>query len=150
MSWEDAPTGAQIHRITRFALALGICIWDMEKCVDLWKEVFGVKASPQVIKYDTKVILLSIGDVSIELLAPDNHKGLMESHLQKRGEGIHHVAFEVDDIYSTVEKLKAKGIEMIDKQPREGAEGMIAFMHPKSTFGILTEIIQPHKVGIEK
>ena len=66
----------------------------------------------------------------------------MAKFIEKRGEGIHHICYEVDDIYQAIEELDKKGMELVDKQPREGAEGKIAFLHPKSTFGVLTEIVQ--------
>ena len=121
---------------------IGIGVRDIEQATKLWTEVFGVEAKPLVTEVDMKIVMLPLGDVLVELVAPIGDKGVMAKFLEKRGEGIHHVCFEVDNIYSAMEELAAKGIEVVDKEPREGAEGKIAFLHPKSTYGVLTEIVQ--------
>lgn len=121
---------------------IGIGVRDIEQATKLWTEVFGVEAKPPVTEVDMKIVMLPLGDVLVELVAPIGDKGVMAKFLEKRGEGIHHVCFEVDNIYSAIEELAAKGIEVVDKEPREGAEGKIAFLHPKSTYGVLTEIVQ--------
>ncbi len=121
---------------------IGIAVRDIEQATKLWTEVFGVEAKPPVTEVDMKIVMLPLGDVLVELVAPIGDKGVMAKFLEKRGEGIHHVCFEVDNIYSAIEELAAKGIEVVDKEPREGAEGKIAFLHPKSTYGVLTEIVQ--------
>jgi methylmalonyl-CoA epimerase len=121
---------------------IGIGVRDIEQATKLWTEVFGVKAKPPVTEGDMRVVMLQIGDIMVELLAPVGDQGVMARFLEKRGEGIHHVCFEVDDIYSAMKELVAKGAELVDKEPREGAEGKIVFIHPKSTHGVLTEIVQ--------
>ena len=121
---------------------IGIGVRDIEQAAKLWTEVFGVKANPPVTEEDMKVVMLPVGDITVELLAPVGDQGVMARFLEKRGEGLHHLCFEVDDIHSAMEELAAKGTELVDKEPREGAEGKIAFLHPKSTFGVLTEIVQ--------
>jgi methylmalonyl-CoA epimerase len=120
---------------------IGIGVRDAEQAARLWTEVFGVKAKPPVTERDMKVVMIPIGDILVELIAPIG-EGVMAKFLEKRGEGLHHLCFEVDDIYSAMKELTAKGMELIDKEPREGAEGKIAFLHPKSTYGVLTEIVQ--------
>jgi methylmalonyl-CoA epimerase len=120
---------------------IGIGVRDVEQVAKLWTEVFGVKAKPPVTERDMKVVMIPIGDILVELIAPIG-EGVMAKFLEKRGEGLHHLCFEVDDIYSAMKELTAKGMELIDKEPREGAEGKIAFLHPKSTYGVLTEIVQ--------
>ncbi len=121
---------------------IGIGVRDIEQATKLWTEVFGVEAEPPVTEGDMKIIMLHVGSVLVELIAPIGDKGVMAKFLEKRGEGIHHVCFEVDNVHSAMEELAAKGVELIDKEPREGAEGKIAFLHPKSTYGVLTEIVQ--------
>jgi methylmalonyl-CoA epimerase len=121
---------------------IGIGVRDVEQAAKLWTEVFGVKAKPPVTEGDMKVVMLQLDDTMIELLAPFGDQGVMARFLEKRGEGLHHVCFEVDDIYSAMKELTAKGIELVNKEPREGAEGKSNFLHPKSTHGVLTEIIQ--------
>lgn len=121
---------------------IGIGVRDIKQATRLWTEVFGVKAKPPVTEGDMKIVTLPLGDIFIELMAPVGDKGVIAKFLKKRGEGIHHICFEVDNIYSAIEELASKGIEVIDKEPREGAGGKIAFLHPKSTYGVLTELVQ--------
>jgi methylmalonyl-CoA epimerase len=121
---------------------IGIGVRDVDQAAKLWTDLFGVKARPPVTEADMKTVMLSLGDVMVELLAPVGDQGVMAKFLEKRGEGLHHVCFEVDDIYSAMEELTAKGVELIDREPREYGEGKTAFIHPKSTHGVLTEIVQ--------
>jgi methylmalonyl-CoA epimerase len=121
---------------------IGIGVRDVEQAAKLWTEVFGVKAKPPVTEGDMRVVMLQLGDIMVELLAPFGDQGVMARFLEKRGEGLHHVCFEVDDIYAAMKELAAKGIELVNKEPREGAEGKSTFLHPKSTHGVLTEIVQ--------
>ncbi len=121
---------------------IGIGVRNVEEAAKLWTEVFGAKAKPPVTERDMKVVMVPIGDIMVELIAPIGDQVVMAKFLEKRGEGLHHLCFEVDDIYSAMKELVAKGMELIDKEPREGAEGKIAFLHPKSTYGVLTEIVQ--------
>ena len=80
----------------------------------------------------------------IELLEPTDPESAVAKFLEKRGEGLHHVAYTVDDIKARISELQESGLRMIDQQPRPGAHHMqIAFMHPKSTFGVLTELCEP-------
>jgi methylmalonyl-CoA/ethylmalonyl-CoA epimerase len=91
-----------------------------------------------------RVAFYRVNDVRLELLEPTDPASPIQSFLDKRGEGLHHLAFTVDDIKSRIAELKASGLRMIDDAPRPGAHHMqIAFMHPKSTFGVLTELCEP-------
>ena len=91
-----------------------------------------------------RVGFFRIGDVRLELLEPTDPASPVQSFLDKRGEGLHHLAFTVDDLTARIEELKQAGLRMIDETPRPGAHHMqIAFIHPKSTFGVLTELCQP-------
>jgi methylmalonyl-CoA/ethylmalonyl-CoA epimerase len=89
--------------------------------------------------------MMKLGDVLVELIAPTGDKGVVAKFLEKRGEGFHHICYEVEDVYSAMKELAAKGMDIVDKEPREGAEGKIAFLHPKGTQGVLTEIVQVRK-----
>ena len=129
-----------IRPIKRMGLAARV--WITPGLEDTPSEITPVKAKPPVTEGDMKVVMLPLGDILVELIAPIGDQGVMAKFLEKRGEGLHHVCFEVDDIYLAVEELAAKGIELVDKEPREGAEGKIVFLHPKSTHGALTEIVQ--------
>jgi len=94
---------------------------------------------------DVKVAFLPVGESEIELLESTSPDGNIAKYIQKKGEGIHHIAFEVDDLEAKLEELKEKGVRLIDEKPRYGAGGArIAFLHPKSTNGILVELCE-HK-----
>jgi methylmalonyl-CoA/ethylmalonyl-CoA epimerase len=91
-----------------------------------------------------RVAFFRVGDVRLELLEPTDPAGTVAAFLDKRGEGLHHVAFTVEGIEARIAELKQSGLRMIDEVPRPGAHHMrIAFLHPKSTFGVLTELCEP-------
>lgn len=91
-----------------------------------------------------RVAFFRAGDVRIELLEPTEADSPISKFLEKRGEGLHHLAFAVEDIQSRIDELKESGFRMIDEEPRPGAHHMkIAFVHPKSSFGVLTELCEP-------
>lgn len=93
-----------------------------------------------------RVAFFRIGDVRIELLEPADPAGTVAAFLDKRGEGLHHVAFTVGGIEERIAELKQAGVRMVDEAPRPGAHHMrIAFLHPKSTFGVLTELCEPSR-----
>jgi len=93
-----------------------------------------------------RVAFFKINDVRLELLEPTDPTSPVAAFLEKRGEGLHHLAFTVDDIKTRIAELQQSGVRMIDESPRPGAHHMqIAFMHPKSTFGVLTELCEPPK-----
>lgn len=93
-----------------------------------------------------RVAFFKVADVRLELLEPTDPSSTVAAFLEKRGPGLHHVAFTVDDIEARIAELQEEGFRMIDKQSRPGAHHMqIAFMHPKSTFGVLTELCEPPK-----
>jgi methylmalonyl-CoA epimerase len=87
--------------------------------------------------------MMSVGDALIELIEPTDDKSPVASFLEKRGEGIHHISLEVDDLDATLERLKKMNVQLIDKDPRGGAGGRrIAFIHPHSTGGVLVELCE--------
>jgi methylmalonyl-CoA/ethylmalonyl-CoA epimerase len=91
-----------------------------------------------------RVAFFKINDVRLELLEPTDPSSAIAKFLESRGEGLHHLAFTVDDIRERIAELKASGLRMIDEVPRSGAHHMqIAFVHPKSTLGVLTELCEP-------
>ncbi|HEX8200189.1 MAG TPA: methylmalonyl-CoA epimerase, partial [Isosphaeraceae bacterium] len=93
-----------------------------------------------------RVGFFKIGDVRLELLEPADPTSTVAAFLEKKGEGLHHVAYTVDDITARIAELKGAGLRMIDEAPRPGAHHMqIAFVHPKSTFGVLTELCEPRR-----
>jgi methylmalonyl-CoA/ethylmalonyl-CoA epimerase len=109
--------------------------------------MLGMKCTGEEVveEQDVKVAFLPVGESEIELLESTSPDGNIAKYIQKKGEGIHHIAFEVDDLEAKLEELKEKGVRLIDEKPRYGAGGArIAFLHPKSTNGILVELCE-HK-----
>ena len=121
---------------------IGIAVKNMDEAREFWRKKFGVESPPPVTERDMQICMMKLGDVLVELIAPVGNDGIMAKFLQKHGEGFHHICYEVDSIYSAVEELEAKGVELVSREPREGAEGKIVFLHPKGTQGVLTEIVQ--------
>jgi len=124
---------------------LGIAVKNLDEALKFYEDVLGIKCVETEVVEDQKVktAFLPIGDTEIELLESTSEDGPVAKHIEKRGEGIQHIAFKVDDIEKALEELKAKGIRLIDEKPRKGAGGaLIAFLHPKSTHGVLIEICQ--------
>jgi methylmalonyl-CoA/ethylmalonyl-CoA epimerase len=100
----------------------------------------------EVEEQNVRALFFRIGEGGVELLEPTAPDSPIAKFLEKRGEGIHHLSFEVDDLMKEIERLTAEGFEMIDKEPRAGADGYrVAFLHPKSTNGVLVEISQKSK-----
>ena len=123
---------------------IGIAVKNMDEAREFWIKMYGVETPPPMTEKDMQVCMIKLGDVLIELLAPVG-EGVMSKFIEKRGEGIHHICYEVENVYSAIKELAAKGMELVDKEPREGAEGKIAFLHPRATHGVLTEIVQVRK-----
>ena len=122
---------------------IGIAVKDLNEAIKFYEEVFGLKcyAVEEVKDQKVKTAFFQIGGTKVELLETTEPDGPIGKFIEKRGEGIHHIAFATDDINSSLKELKEKDIKLIDENPRKGAENLnIAFIHPKSTFGVLTEI----------
>ncbi len=126
---------------------IGIAVNSLDDALKLYIDVFGLKLKNVEVIGDQKVktAIIPIGETKIELLQSTHPDGAIARHIEKRGEGIHHLALEVSDIRKTLRILKKKGIQLIDEKPRKGVEGTsIAFLHPKGT-KILLEIVEPGK-----
>ncbi len=122
---------------------IGIAVKNLETSVKFYEEVFGLKcyAVEQVPDQKVKTAFFKIGQTKIELLEPTVPDSPITKFIEKRGEGIHHIAFASENIESSLDLLKEKKILLIDDKPRKGAENLdIAFIHPKETFGVLYEI----------
>lgn len=127
---------------------IGIAVKDAEAALMLYQKVLGLEPSSieTVESQKVKTVHIPIGDSSIELLESTSPDGVVAKFIEKRGEGIHHIALEVDDIRDTLEKMKTAGFQLIDETPRPGAGNkLIAFIHPRSTNGVLIELCQPTK-----
>ncbi len=124
---------------------LGIAVKDLAASEGLFRSLLGGGNvhHEEVEDQGVKIASFNVGESVIELTAPSRPDSPIAGFLEKRGEGIHHVAFEVDDVESELRRLEGEGIRLIDEHPRDGAHDMkIAFLHPKSTNGVLIELCQ--------
>jgi len=125
---------------------VAILAGNLDETVKLYRKLFGVTSSEvEVIpEQGVKTAMLDMGGgVKLEILEPLPESG-MEKVLEKRGEGIHHICLEVDNIEETLNFLAGEGVNLIDQKARRGLEGMVAFIHPKSTKGVLVELCQKY------
>ena len=121
---------------------LGIAVKSLEEAIPYYENVLGLKcyAIEEVADQKVKTAFFMIGQTKLELLEPTCPESTIAGFIEKRGEGIHHLAFATDDVAACLAEAEEKGVRLIDKAPRPGAEQMmIAFVHPKSTKGVLTE-----------
>jgi methylmalonyl-CoA epimerase len=123
---------------------VSIAVNSLEEGLKTFESLLGVKAShtEEVPDQGIKAAMIMVGDVEVELIEPTNPDTGVAKFLEKKGEGIHHICFEVEDVDKELESLAAKGIELIDKQGRKGLAGKIGFLHPRSTKGVLIELAQ--------
>ena len=131
--------------MTRELAHIGIAVYSIAESLPFYLQALGLKLETQKDSKQNKikVAMLTAGQTHIELLEPLDDESPISKFLQKRGQGIHHIAFKVDNIEETLTQLKAKGIALIDKEPRIGIEGgKIAFLHPRSTGNVLIELCQ--------
>jgi len=122
---------------------IGIAVRSIEKTSELFSNILGLKVAGEEIveEQKVKVAFLPLGDSELELLESTSPEGPIARFIEKKGEGIQHIAFRVDNIEKALEKLKKEGVRLIDEKPRYGAGGAkIAFLHPKGTNGILIEL----------
>ena len=124
---------------------IGIAVNSLDETLPFYRDMLGMTflGIEEVAEQKVKVAMLAIGESKIELLEPTSPDSPVARFLEKNGPGIHHVAYEVADINSAIERLEREGARMIDRTPRNGAHGAsIAFVHPKSSNGVLTELCQ--------
>lgn len=125
---------------------VGIAVKSIEEQRRFYEDALGAtfEGYEDVPSQKVRVAFFRVNDVRLELLEPTDPDSSVAKFLERRGEGLHHLAFTVDDIQARIAELKASGLRMIDETPRPGAHHMqIAFLHPKSSFGVLTELCQP-------
>lgn len=125
---------------------LGIAVKDLEEARRFYQSVLGMESSDPIIGGDgtIQVSMVNAGNAVVELLQPTGEGGVVAKFLEKRGEGFHHICYEVDDINAAISSLKASGIDIIG-EPRPGAEGMSVFLHPGMTHGVLVELVEKDK-----
>ncbi len=125
---------------------LGIASPTLQEAMEKLERIFGIQAEhiEEIADQKVRTAFYSVGESSLEYLESTDPEGPVGKFLEKKGPGIHHLAFEVDDVDAAVKELLEKGIRMIDKAPRKGAHGnRIAFIHPAETGGVLIEVCQP-------
>ncbi len=122
---------------------IGIAVNSLDEAIPYYEEILGIKcySVEEVTDQKVKTAFFMVGQTKIELLESTDPEGPIGKFLEKKGQGVHHIAFAVDDVNQSLNELDEKGVRLIDKTSRKGAEGLnIGFLHPKSTMGVLTEI----------
>lgn len=126
---------------------LGIAVQSIDEVLPFFENTLGLKcyAIEEVADQKVKTAFLKVGEVKLELLEPTSPESAVAKFMEKGGKGVHHVAFAIEDgVANALAECDAQGIRLIDQKPRPGAEQMnIAFLHPKSTAGVLTELCEP-------
>jgi len=124
---------------------IGIAVKSLDEAIPFYENVLGLKCYniEEVKDQKVKTAFFMVGQTKIELLESTDPEGPIGKFLEKKGEGVHHIAYAVEKIEDQLKDVEEKGVNLIDKAPRKGAEGLdIAFLHPKSTFGVLTEFCE--------
>lgn len=124
---------------------IGFVVRDIEEAIALYTRVFEVSAWERLAMPERQMSVASthVGDTLLELIAPTSEQASFAKYLQERGPGMHHVAYRVDDIAAALAEVRSRGIQLIDEVPRPGLHNtLVAFLHPKSTLGVLIELVQ--------
>ena len=130
---------------------IGVAVEQLEPALALYRDSFQLEVAHREVvrEQGVEAVLLDVGESHVELLAPLAADTPVGRFLAKQGPGLHHVAYQVSDIDATLQALKQAGLALIDEQPRAGIRGSrVAFMHPRATAGVLTEIVEP-AAGVE-
>ncbi len=129
---------------------IGVAVEEIEPALVLYRDSFELTVAHREVveEQGVEAVLLDVGENHVELLAPLEADTPVGKFLARQGPGLHHVAYQVGDIDATLQALRQAGLELIDQQPRTGIRGSrVAFMHPRATAGVLTEIVQPAASG---
>ena len=123
---------------------VGVAVKDIDAALKLFQQVFSTPPSEvkELADQGVRATLIQVGQTRLELLEPLSEESAVGRFIQRRGEGLHHLALNVDDIAGKLEVLKTLGVRLVDQEPREGLSGRIAFVHPISVFGVLTELVE--------
>ena len=130
-----------LGRIDHVALAVA----DLEAAITHYRDVWGLQVShrERVADQGIEEVMLPLGESFLQLIAPTDEDTTVARFLQRRGEGLHHIAYAVDDIETTLATLRARGVAVIDHKPRRGGRGrLVAFVHPRGNHGVLVELVQ--------
>jgi methylmalonyl-CoA/ethylmalonyl-CoA epimerase len=124
---------------------VGVVVANLESGLRFWRDTLGLHftKSATIEEQGVRAALLKVGDSEIELLEPLNPENGVGRFLARRGGGLHHLCFETDDVARELDGARTKGIQLLDQKPRRGLAGMICFLHPKATRGVLVEYAQP-------
>lgn len=128
---------------------IGVAVEDLDAAISLYEGTLGMPLAHRetIEEQGVEAVLLDVGDCHVELLRPLGAETTVGRFLAKRGAGLHHVAYRVGDIDAALVRLKERGVRLIDAEPRTGIrESRVAFVHPRSTGGVLTEIVEPAEV----
>ncbi|GHA36527.1 methylmalonyl-CoA epimerase [Salinimicrobium marinum] len=129
---------------------IGIAVESLEEAIPFYEKIFGFKcySIEEVKDQKVKTAFFKVGQTKIELLESTDPDGPIGKFIEKKGQGVHHLAFAVNDLSGNLTTMEEKGVRLIDSKPRKGAEGLeIAFLHPKSTFGVLTELCEEPNIN---
>ena len=122
---------------------IGLAVDNLAEARSFFDETFGLSVSAQEQFGELRFSFISLGETDLELLQSTTPEGQIARFIQKRGQGIHHISLEVDDIQAELDRLKTKGLQLINEKPyRNAHQELVAFIHPKSTYGVLIELIQ--------
>ena len=124
---------------------IGIAVKSLETAIPYYEQKLGLKcySIEEVKDQKVKPAFFKIGQTKLELLESTDPEGTIAKFIEKRGEGVHHIAFATNGVQNALNELASKGVQLIDKAPRKGAEGLnIGYLHPKSTIGVLTELCE--------
>ena len=123
---------------------VGVAVADIEEAMGFFRRVFGTPAAEveELEDQGVRACLIEVGQTRLELLQPMGPETPVGRFIERRGEGLHHLAFNVKDVSEGLEAVKGQGLQVIDEAPREGLSGLIAFIHPRSAHGVLTELVE--------
>ncbi len=125
---------------------IGIAVKDLEETVEFYRQIMGLEVSSSEVFNGMKIAFLRIGDCELELLQDLTPDGAIARHVARRGEGMQHVAYRVDNIDQALLEMRTKGVMLIDERPRPGARNArVACLHPNSTKGVLIELVEPRR-----
>ncbi len=129
--------------VARHINHVAIAVKDIDASLALYGKIFGVSSDDiqDIEDQAVRATLVRIGGSQLELIQPTDPDGAIARFIERRGEGLHHVCFEVDDLQGTLDRLAEHNIELLDREPRQGLSGTIAFLHPRSTGGVLIELV---------
>jgi methylmalonyl-CoA/ethylmalonyl-CoA epimerase len=121
-----------------------LAVRNAQETMDFYADTFGLPRAEvaELPDQGVRACLLAVGSSQLEIIEPTDPQGPVARFIERRGEGLHHVAFEVEDLGGQLRRLRERGVELIDAEPREGLAGSIAFLHPRATRGVLVELVQ--------